>query len=68
MEKERCEKGGAHNEMDCKQAAAEPYAQPVLSSEILKMKQIKKSLVLKIRLLLSCMCIGTAALCTDGHY
>lgn len=66
--KEGCEKGGVHSEMDCKQAAAEPCALPVLGSEILKMKQIKQSLVLKIRLLLSCMCIGTAALSTDGHY
>lgn len=66
--KGRCEKGGVHSEMDCKQAAAEPYAQPVLSTEILKMKQIKQCLVLKIRLLLSCMCISTAALSTDGHY
>jgi len=66
--KGRCAKGGVHNETDCKQAAAEPYVQPILDSKILKMKQIKQSLVLKIRLLLSCMCISTAALSTDGCY
>lgn len=55
-------KGGVPTAPGCTQAAAEPAAGPVVSTEILKIKQRRGSWLLKIRLLLSCLCTGRAAL------
>lgn len=55
MRKGRCGKGRCSQWKGCKEVTPEPCAQPVLSSEILKMKQIEQFLVLRTRLLLLCV-------------